>query len=129
LRFALLQHTGWPGREDHFDILLQLQPAANPNETSLLSFATEVALPPVDGSRLLRLALHRQCYLDFEGALSQGRGYVLRYDAGSLRWANCQEGAWRFSLYGKHLSGEYRIAECSQGGYRWQKRVIEAYLE
>jgi hypothetical protein len=86
LRFAVLHHTGWVGRSDHFDLLLQLRDATDHEARVLKAFATVADTFPESGLALQPLEDHRKLYLNFEGPLSMGRGSVIRVDSGSLEW-------------------------------------------
>lgn len=86
LRFAVLHHTGWPGRPDHFDLLLQFRDADDDDARVLKAFATRDDRFPEPGCALQLLEDHRKAYLHFEGALSAGRGTVARVDGGELLW-------------------------------------------
>jgi hypothetical protein len=74
-RFAVLSHD-WPF--PHFDLLLE-------NEASLLAWRLS-SWPPEPGCTFERLPDHRLHYLDYEGPVSNGRGRVLRVDAGQFEW-------------------------------------------
>ena len=88
MRFVLLHHTGWPGRADHYDLMLECQAGSEENDRTLLTFATQDdAAPCGDPPALLTLIeTHRRAYLQFEGVLSGGRGRVDRADCGALQW-------------------------------------------
>lgn len=82
-RFVILLHQSpGPGRQDHWDLMLE-------DKGRLVTFEIPVgALSPTPGpsgeSRFsgLRLADHRQAYLDYQGPVSRDRGNVQQVTAG-----------------------------------------------
>jgi hypothetical protein len=83
LRFAVLHHTAWPGRPDHYDLLLQVEPGASDDAHVLKAFATLTdEFPQGEEVRLQQLPDHRRIYLALEGPVAGGRGQVQRVDEG-----------------------------------------------
>jgi len=89
VRFVVLHHTGWPGKADHYDLLLQLAEGGSDDDPVLKAFATATdefpsgAGPPA-ANPLRLLPDHRRLYLKFEGPLAHNRGRVQRVDEGEL---------------------------------------------
>lgn len=89
-RFVFLRHsvpeTFQPvtGRGDHFDLMLEPS-----SEASLWTWAVEQNIFNADRKSFRcnadRLPDHRRVYLDFEGAVSGGRGTVKRVASGTFR--------------------------------------------
>jgi hypothetical protein len=98
-RFALLRHAEFPTvSAEHFDLLLQTQISANPDDRVLLTFAFIAADFNSRHPLLLRLQPpHRQMYLDYEGPVKGnagtvgGRGAVKKADGGILEWLSPKE--------------------------------------
>jgi len=133
-RFALLHHTGLPGRADHYDLLLQTEETSDDDAPVLSAFATlRDALPMAAGAEtLLPLPDHRAKYLWYEGKVGGARGSVTRVDDGSLEWlppsaseesapagqagpAASGTGSWHFRLEGRLLRGVFRLSRQPDG--------------
>jgi hypothetical protein len=104
-RFVILEHD-WP--TVHWDLLLEAGPAlkawrllAEPGPGR-----TVPAEPNFD---------HRLVYLDYEGPVSDGRGAVSRWDAGTYDGMPAGD-AWAVRLSGGKLSGALRL-ERGEGGW------------
>jgi hypothetical protein len=120
MRFAVLHHTGWPGHDDHYDILLQNAVGASEDDRVLLAFATRENRFPAAGALLLRRDNHRRLYLEHEGDVGGGRGNVARADEGALE-SIAQDGkSVAFTLCGKKLIGSFRIVPLEDGSYSLQ---------
>lgn len=99
MRWAILRHDV-PGEGWHLDLLL-----ARPDADSLVTFrivdpaATDLLRGARPWSRTAaRLPDHRAVYLDYEGAISGGRGSVSRLASGALEWLHAAEGSLRVRL-------------------------------
>jgi hypothetical protein len=117
MRFAVLHHTGWPGRPDHYDLLLQYAEGDDDNSAVLKTFATSRDEFSATHVQLKKIADHRRAYLEFQGELSGGRGRVARVDGGDLRIISNPGETWqdvRFALYGEKLRGNFRL-HCANG--------------
>lgn len=100
LRYAVLEHH-WNGV--HWDFLLE-------NDTALITYQLACApdtQPMIDAQRT---SDHRLLYLDYEGKISGGRGYVKRWDAGTFTWVNISETLIRVALQGNRLQGEVNLS-------------------
>lgn len=143
MRFVLLHHTGWAGRADHFDLMLQMEAGEDDSDPVLKTFASLTDAPP-DGkshsdtrargaasgdpnseTNLLRLIDdHRRAYLTLEGPLSGNRGQVARVDEGTLDWLEAPDTALqllRFKLDGRRLKGSYRLRHMGGGIYSFER--------
>lgn len=85
-RFVVLHHQmpADSGRASHWDLLLE-QPAEF--GSGLLTF--EVSVPPKEWGNptsVRKLPDHRPLYLDYEGHLSDNRGFVTRILSGTFQW-------------------------------------------
>lgn len=117
MRFAVLHHTGWPGRPDHYDLLLQYADGDDDNSAVLKTFATLRDEFPATHVQLKKIADHRRAYLELQGELSGGRGHVTRVDGGDLRFISIPGDTWqdvRFELHGEKLRGNFRL-HCAHG--------------
>lgn len=105
-RYAILWHD-WP--EVHYDLLL---------ETVDCAWAWRLAAPPEAGKRVTacRNRDHRLLYLDYEGPLTESRGWVRRWDAGTYEGTVATE-PLRLRVLGKRLRGTLLLAP--QHDARW----------
>lgn len=105
-RTVLLRHetdAGW-----HYDWMLEPPAGAGEPEARVV-ITFRVAHDPAEVRRCSaeRLPDHRAAYLQTEErVLSDGRGRVARVWAGTIRWAQFQEGVCRGVLIGASRSGE-----------------------
>ncbi|GAC1474003.1 MAG: hypothetical protein NVSMB9_23600 [Isosphaeraceae bacterium] len=115
-RFVLLEHC-WNGV--HWDLMLEIGSGA-----PLRTWAIDA--PIVSGQDLPARALaeHRALYLEFEGALSGGRGTVRRVDGGEYESKVWAPDLVRVELRGNQLVGIAELrkavegAGCSEEGRR-----------
>ncbi len=114
-RFAILEHTGAPDDPAgiHYDLLLE---AGDGCRTWRLAELPQPDGPPVAA---MELPVHRLAWLDHEaGAVSGGRGYARRVDAGRFAAALPAPldpgGAAAVTLHGARLVGTLLL--CSHGG-------------
>ena len=110
-RFAVLYHklSDSCERPSHWDLLLE-QPSSQGN--SLLTF--EVSVPPLEwGDPILvrKLPDHRPVYLNYEGPVSEDRGYVTRVLEGFFRWQTIDGNSLRLAL----LSSKSPVETDSKG--------------
>ncbi len=61
------------------------------------------------------IADHRRLYLDYEGPISGGRGFVRRVDRGESTVRECDQGRVLAELRGAGLSGVYEICPANSG--------------
>jgi hypothetical protein len=119
---VLLRHRHPAG--DHYDWMLD-DPSAPPNTGKLVTFRVDELADQWITRRVVeatRLADHRRVYLEYEGALSDGRGAVTRVDEGI-----CRPRLWRANRFvlDVRMSGLRGTVEAAQvDGQRWRVRVV-----
>jgi hypothetical protein len=118
MRFVVLHHTGWPGRADHYDLMLQFAEGGSDDDRVFKTFATVEDQFPTGSpaSNLQRIEDHRREYLTFEGTLSGNRGRVSRVDSGEI----FEGPSGVFELRGSKLSGKFRLVNAA-GIYSFQR--------
>lgn len=112
MRFVLLHHRDWPGHAEHYDLMLQTALGEDDDATVLETYSSlENVLPDGRVPMALRLEKpHRRKYLDYQGAVSGGRGRVLRIDAGDLlNYVKNDIGNASFEMFGRIFKGLYFI--------------------
>ena len=84
LRFTVLRHYDYPGKHDHYDILLEILEGEDPEQVALdkLESTTDPASPKI---AIDHKGLIRRLYLTFEGPMTKNRGFVRRVDEGVYR--------------------------------------------
>lgn len=112
--FVILHHTGHisQDRGDHWDWLIrfpnyflaELAPRMQANQEAqihgLLTFASENHPTQwTSGSPFWRLSPHRMEYLQYQGAVSKGRGNVKRIAFGELQWIFLSDFQLQFRLF------------------------------
>jgi hypothetical protein len=107
-RFVLLEHQ-WDGV--HWDLMLE-------SGESLRTWAIDA--PVVAGADLPARALpdHRRIYLDYEGAISGGRGTVRRIDQGVYSAMVWTDDRVRVRLEGTQLVGEAELCQVGENSDR-----------
>ena len=121
LRFSVLRHTKYPGKENHYDIVLEVQDGQDSEEVALVKFETTNRL----GSREMSVnhqGMVRRRYLEYVGPMSGDRGKVRRVDSGVYRYTPLD----KIEFKGKALSGEYVFDE----GAPWRelRSIKDAWL-
>lgn len=106
-RYVVLRHeipvgSSLSGRSSHWDIMLEHQAA-------LLTWAVEQAPDLPISIKALRLDDHRLDYLEYEGPVSQQRGYVSRWDQGTFRWIDHTANHVVVELDGTKLHGRLQL--------------------
>jgi hypothetical protein len=121
-RFAILEHTGAPDDPAglHYDLLLE---AGAGCRTWRLAELPRAGGPPVAA---VELPVHRRAWLDHEaGAVSGGRGYARRIDAGryeSVPPAKVEpDGAVDVTLEGERVVGRLVLSAQTDG---WLARLM-----
>lgn len=109
-RFAVLQHDSPSGV--HWDLLLE-------SEGSLRTWA--LPQPPGPGMDLPARPLpdHRLIYLDYEGPISAGRGWVAAWDRGSFQIARQSESELVVEFSGQKLHGR-AVLRKDETGEDWR---------
>ena len=101
-RFVVLHHvvnSGEPDLRDHFDLMVE--PPSLPKEADSTSglWTWRIASFPFFRSQIVeQIAHHRWQYLDYEGEISGGRGFVSRVASGPAEWIDAGESSLRFGL-------------------------------
>lgn len=113
-RFVVLRHEGAPGRELHWDLMLEegdvLRTWALENEPGPGAMSCEAE----------RLPDHRSLYLDYEGEVSGGRGTVTRLDAGVYTPEQNDDRRVVVKLDGGRLRGTVTLAGSGDDNQRWR---------
>jgi len=120
MRFVVLHHTDWPGRPDHYDLMLQFAPGENDDSAILKTFATTRDEFPSPFVPLKKIADHRRAYLELQGPVSGGRGHVTRMDEGNFRLLSPAEPAWqlvRVEFFGQILRGMFQLRCTRESDY------------
>lgn len=108
MRYAVLHHTGHPGKQDHFDIMLELTQGEDPEDIALDKLACndidphEIAADPQ--------YMVRRRYLRYEGDMPGGRGRVRRVDEGEYMLMD--DG--RLVFRGRILNGVYACRDAGE---------------
>jgi hypothetical protein len=76
-QFVILRHEGI--ERPHFDLMFELEPGG------MLMTLRSSSWPITEATRVEKLADHRRDYLDYEGEISGGRGFVKCVDRGTYR--------------------------------------------
>ena len=91
LRYAILRHEP-AGGETHFDLMFETAPGS-----SLATWRS--AVWPIDGpTEVTRIKDHRRIYLDYEGEIAGGRGYVTRVAGGGCEVEVGEANVWTMTL-------------------------------
>ena len=107
-RYVILEHD-WP--QKHWDFMLE---AGNVLQTWRLSG------PPQPGVSIPaeKSFDHRLMYLDYEGAISGGRGSVIRWDGGNFEAMIEEDNRRVIRLVGKRLQGLVELTNDPETGWR-----------
>lgn len=127
----MLHHTGWTGRADHYDLLLQLTEGGSDDDRVLKAFASATdefpsCAGPLEGNLLRLLPDHRRLYLKFEGPLADNRGRVQRVDEGEFALMRpLQPGLQEIHmrLSGSRLNGSFLLRCKEKGVYVLEKAL------
>jgi len=111
LRFVILEHD-WP--EPHFDLFLEAGEA-------LQAWKLPALFSPDFSDTVIRSASHRRHYLDYEGAVSGGRGVVRRWDSGEFAWLVEDPDLLRACFFGQLLTGTYEWRKGEVGGWTFRR--------
>ncbi|MDP6443555.1 MAG: DNA polymerase ligase N-terminal domain-containing protein [Pirellulaceae bacterium] len=108
LHFVILRHEtpAESPRPSHWDLMLEVGHALRTWAIDEIPGPAPVAAD--------RLPDHRLAYLDYEGAISNNRGVVTRWDRGVYTTIAAEEGVWRVRLCGSQLCGELVIDDRDQ---------------
>ncbi|MEX1040086.1 MAG: DNA polymerase ligase N-terminal domain-containing protein [Pirellulaceae bacterium] len=110
-RFVILRHETPSGysKPSHYDLMIQWGEILR---TWTLAYWPEIgtevkAVPDAD---------HRLAYLDYEGEVSQGRGFVEREDEGICEWLAESPERIHLRLSGRVLQGDLTLVVYSDSG-------------
>jgi hypothetical protein len=110
-RFAILQHDSPSGT--HWDFLLDM-------DGSLRTWALP-SMPEVNKEIACRpLPDHRMVYLEYEGPISDGRGSVTRWDAGTFVIERESDAEIVVVLQGAKLRGRAAISKSPRDRSQWR---------
>ena len=114
-RYVILRHDTPHGysRPLHWDFLLETGPQLR---------AWALAEEPQVGRTIAAEPLpnHRLAYLDYEGPVSDNRGEVSQWDAGTFQWQQVTEHAVVVELTGRRLGGIAKLTRESAESEHWQ---------
>ena len=110
-RFALLRHECPAGSlvASHWDLLLEAEGALLTWRLAELPDAAALTAPWTLAAE--RLPDHRLLYLDYQGPISNDRGFVEQVDAGPLKWLERAANSLRFCLQGRRWNGEFTLRQ------------------
>lgn len=118
-RFVILKHDvpSDSDRSNHFDLMLEC-------EGVLLTWALEQV--PQDGHSQFarRLPDHRLKYLDHEGEIAGGRGFVWQVDVGSCSMQRNDADQVVATITGDTYQGQIELAQISEE--RWKLKFTSA---
>ena len=113
-RFAILEHR-WDGV--HWDFLVEDGP-------TLRTWAVDAPIVEAVDLPARALPAHRRIYLDYEGAISGGRGTVRRLDEGRCEVIEWSEGRVRLVVRGVQLVGTVELRRVEEEGRpSWRFRL------
>ena len=101
-RFVILHHLSPSG--EHWDLMLE-------EKETLLTWQlmTEPRSPESCPIECRRIKDHRKHYLDYEGPISGGRGFVTRIDHGRYEIMAADHDALAIRIEGSRLVGDFRL--------------------
>ena len=116
-RFVVLLHS-WKGG-DHYDLMI--------DDGGRLATFKSIHPPESagnDGLECTRIGEHRRIYLDYEGPVSEDRGFVRRHDAGTCILEARSESQWRVTFQGRRLRGSFRLDRLDQSAEAWRLEAL-----
>ena len=113
-RFVVLEHR-WAGV--HWDFLVE-------DGAALRTWAIDAPIVADADLPARALAAHRVIYLDYEGAISGGRGVVTRWDEGECDVLEWGEDGVRLAVRGRQLVGVVELRSVGiEAPRRWLFRL------
>lgn len=108
-RFVVLRHEG---PNPHWDWLFETGP-------TLRTFKS-TALPDLAGApfEAVELPPHRRLYLEYEGPVGKGRGWVAQLDAGYFLGNAAANSTIELDLRGRHFRGRLRLRQLDDA--KWE---------
>ena len=111
-RFVILRHAEYPGRNDHYDLMLEKGQSLKTWELEDVDFSrSRTAIQKPD---------HRLTYLQYEGDISGNRGKVYRVEAGTYESMDEEAHQWRVRFKSKTLNGEFLLQRLSNDASEWR---------
>lgn len=110
-RFVVLRHE--TPQDEHFDFMLEA-------DGVLKTWALPTA--PTAGAEIDCESLpdHRLAYLDYQGPISDGRGNVTQWDAGTYSIEEQDDDQWIVTLSGRRLAGRVALRRSADDPKRWR---------
>ena len=90
LRYVIIRHDGVA--EPHFDLMFETYAGSQLSTWRVLTWPIESATPAT------RLREHRRLYLEYEGEIAGGRGFVHRVAEGECQVEVGEENAWSIAI-------------------------------
>ena len=114
-RFVVLFHKmpADSNRDDHWDFMLEL-------DDSLATWALPQVPNQSGGVVAEPLSPHRKHYLDYEGPLSENRGEVSQWDAGTFAWLRRTDAEVRVQILGDELKGVATLKKVDCWHYQYE---------
>ena len=84
LRFAVLRHSNYPGKPDHYDLVFEVAHGEDTEEAALVKFETGSELGAQEIQVTFKGQIRRR-YLQYQGPMTGNRGQVQRVDSGTFR--------------------------------------------
>jgi hypothetical protein len=106
-RFVILEHDQ---PTLHWDFML---------EAGDVLRTWRLTAPPAVGQQIAAEPsfAHRPLYLDYEGPISGGRGFVKRWDAGTFRWEADERDRVVVRVDGQKIRGSVSLTKASAGAW------------
>lgn len=116
-RFVILEHD-YP--EVHWDLMLETEKSLR---TWKLKESPRLLLSKIEKTiKASALADHRLMYLDYEGPISNQRGFVKQFDQGLFEWLAINEQEITINLQGQQLTGILKLVK-GNSGEDWQIKL------
>jgi hypothetical protein len=113
-RYVVLRHDLPPesGRASHWDLMLE-------RDETLRTWALAELPNSTSETEAEALADHRLAYLEYEGPVSNNRGAVTRWDAGTYRVTAERDDELQLEFAGGKLAGPASLTRKAKGDQRW----------
>ena len=101
MKFIIFYHYGID--ETHYDLMLEAE-----DTLDSWRIPEENLKPLLNGEtiEIISIKPHNKKYLNFEGALSDGRGYVKIYDKGTTSYTHNENSIFDALIFGSEISGK-----------------------
>jgi len=115
MRFVIHHHTGRPGEEDHYDLMIE-------EGASLATWRVGTGamgrLLSGEAAGATKIADHRREYLSYEGPISCDRGMVRIMDTGECEAVHIAAAEREYRFHGNTLKGTLTVS--LKHGDRWE---------